>query len=132
MKPVSSGAQLRCVFGTSSSQLIVLPKGINFGTIPPAPAATIMDFLPVVNVPPFGSCLSPSHPLFPLILIGRPPPCVPLLTAPWLPMAPTITVLMMPILEETSILTCQLGGIITITQAGQETVKVTPESLTGG
>ena len=57
---VSSGAQMMCTFGAAPSALNVLPVGlVNAGG--PA-AATIMDNKPMVNIAPFGMCMSMANP----------------------------------------------------------------------
>ena len=60
-KQVVMGAMLKCSFGIAQSSLIVIPKGtptIIEGKL----AATIMDFAPIANIPPFGMCSSPANP----------------------------------------------------------------------
>ena len=57
---VCTGATLQCSFGTAPSTLAVLPQNkVNSTT----PAANVMDNVPVVNVPPFGTCSSTSNPV---------------------------------------------------------------------
>src|SRR5271166_5928577 len=48
------GAMMACSFGAAPASLIVLP--VNRTNAESAPAANIMDFKPIVNIPPFGMC----------------------------------------------------------------------------
>ena len=59
-KQVVNGAMLQCSFGMAPSSLVVLPtKMANVGGIP---AANIMDYVPIVNILPFGMCSSIANP----------------------------------------------------------------------
>jgi hypothetical protein len=49
---VNMGATLQCSFGAAPATLIVLP--VNKTTPDGPPTANIMDFKPIVNIPPFG------------------------------------------------------------------------------
>ena len=51
---------MMCTFGMAPSTLNVLP--IN-KTMAGAPAATIMDCAPMVNIPPFAMCMSIANPM---------------------------------------------------------------------
>ena len=58
-KTVTAGAMMKCSFGVAPSALIVTPENkLLVGT----PAATIMDNIPIKNIPPFGMCNCPSNP----------------------------------------------------------------------
>ena len=57
---VCMGAMMQCSFGVAPSSLVVLPTSQVMAGGPPA--ATIMDNAPIVNIPPFGMCNSPSNP----------------------------------------------------------------------
>jgi len=56
---VCHGALLACSFGVAPSSLMVLPT--NRVMTSSQPAATIMDHQPMVNIAPFGLCLSLSN-----------------------------------------------------------------------
>lgn len=124
---VTSGVMV-CSFGTAPSTLIALPKG------PPVvvsglPAATIMDHLPIANIPPFVMCSSPVNPVViaARILTKNPAqtaPCVPVTPAPWLIGSPTVIVNNFPTLNNTSKCMCVWGGVIQITFPGQMQVMV--------
>ncbi len=118
---VAMGAMLKCIFGLAPSTLIVIPKG------PPVmaenkPAATIMDFVPIANIPPFGMCNSPSNPMFiaaTAAALGTPTPvpCIPI-TTPWKPGAAKTKINNFPALTSASTCQCTWAGLITITNPG--------------
>ena len=123
---VCAGAVIQCSFGAAPSTLTVLPAtGVLAGT----PAATIMDFAPIVNVPPFGMCSSPSNPTViaattAAMGVLTPMPCVPMTVAPWVTGSPTVLIGNMPALNDSSKLVCAWAGIIQISFAGQTTVQI--------
>ena len=123
---VCAGAVIQCSFGAAPAALSVLPANrVLTGT----PAATIMDFAPIVNIPPFGMCSSPSNPTViaataAAMGVPTPAPCVPATAAPWTPGAPTVLIGNMPALNDSSKLTCMWGGMIQVSFAGQATVMV--------
>lgn len=117
-----NGAMLTCSFGMAPSTLTVLPvTGVTCGEMP---AATIMDFAPMVNIAPFGMCMSPANPTVAAATAAAlgvltPMPCVPAPPAPWIPGAPTVTIAGMPALDNTSTCMCMWAGVIAITMPGQ-------------
>ena len=118
---------MTCTFGVAPGSLIVLPT--NCVLTGGVPAATIMDNAPVVNIPPFGMCSSPSNPTVAAATAAAlgvltPMPCIPLIAAPWTPGAPTVLIGNMPALDSNSKLMCTWGGVISITTPGQFTVEV--------
>lgn len=119
-KYVCMGAMMQCSFGMAPSQLIV--------TVPlrpmiqNKPKATIMDFVPMVNIPPFGMCQSLSNPTVAsataaALGVLTPMPCVPAITAPWAPGGKEL-ISNMPALLENCKLMCMWGGNISITNPG--------------
>lgn len=123
---VCAGAVMQCSFGAAPATLAVLPAN---RTLTGTPAATIMDFAPIVNVPPFGMCSSPSNPTViaataAALGVLTPMPCVPVTPAPWVTGAPTVLIGNMPALNDSSKLTCAWAGIIQISFAGQATVQI--------
>lgn len=123
---VCMGASMMCSFGVAPSTLVVLPEN---RTLTGTPAANIMDFKPIVNVPPFGMCSSLANPTVAAATTAAlgvltPMPCVPLTTSPWAPGAPTVLIGNMPALDSNSKLMCNWGGVIQITNPGQTTVEV--------
>ncbi|MEM6283793.1 MAG: DUF4280 domain-containing protein [Chloroflexota bacterium] len=124
---VKMGAMLKCSFGVAPSTLIVTPE--NLTNAVKTPAATIMDNIPVKNIPPFGMCSAPTNPAViaataAALGVFTPAPCVPVTAAPWLPGSPTVLIKGKPALSNSSKLMCTWAGIITIVQAGQFTVNV--------
>lgn len=123
---VCMGAGLLCSFGVAPSTLVVLPANrVLTGT----PAATIMDYAPIVNVPPFGMCQSPSNPMVAAATAAAmgvltPMPCVPVTPAPWIVGSPTVLIGNMPALNNSSKLMCTWGGVIQITSPGQTNTMV--------
>ena len=124
---VCMGAVVQCSFGAASSSLVVLPQ--NRVTTNFMPAATIMDCIPFVNVLPFGMCTSLANPTVAAATttalgVLTPMTCVPVIPAPWTPGNPTVLIGGNPILNTTSKCSCAFGGVITVTDAGQQTVLV--------
>lgn len=118
---VVMGALMSCSFGVAPSSLVVLPTArvIAEGR----PAATIMDHIPIVNIPPFGMCSSPANPTVAAATAAAmgvltPMPCIPATAAPWVPGAPTVLIGQFPALNNTSQCMCTWGGVITISMAG--------------
>jgi len=123
---VTSGAVITCSFGIAPSALNVLP--IN-RTMAGAPAANIMDFVPMVNIPTFGMCMSIANPAVAsataaALGVLTPMPCIPVTTAPWTPGSATCMLGGMPALNNTSNCMCCWGGVISIGFPGQVTTNV--------
>ena len=119
-----NGATLRCSFGLAPGQLIVLP--INRVMTSSQPAATIMDYKPMVNIAPFGACMSIANPAVAAATAAAwgvltPQPCIPMTMAPWLPGATTVLLGNQPSLDNTCTLNCLWGGIIQVAVPGQFT-----------
>lgn len=122
---VTTGAMMMCTFGMAPSTLNVLPMN---KTMAGAPAATIMDCAPMVNIPPFGMCMSIANPTVAAATAAAlgvltPMPCIPV-TAPWTPGSATVMIGGMPALNNTSMCTCAWGGMIQIGFPGQVTTSV--------
>lgn len=125
---VTTGAMMMCSFGMTPSTLTVIPKG------PPVmvggpPAATIMDYLPIANIMPFGMCITPTNPAVATATTAAagvltPVPCVPVTTTPWAPGSPTTLIGNIPALTNLSTCMCMWGGVITITSPGSVPVAV--------
>lgn len=128
---VCNGATLKCAMAVPPgiSTMVVLP--INRMMTSNQPAANIMDHIPFLNIMPFGMCMSPTNPAFiaaTAAALGTPTPvpCTPATVAPWTPGAPTVLLGNMPVLNNTSLLTCALGGgpVISVIYPGQVTEMV--------
>ncbi|RVU44982.1 DUF4280 domain-containing protein [Rubrivivax rivuli] len=122
-KQVCMGAMMQCSMGMAPSSLVPTPKTVMTSGVM---AANIMDNIPIMNIPPFGMCQSPSNPVVAAATAAAlgvltPMPCVPATPAPWAPGAATVLVCGMPALNDSSKLTCIWGGSISINFAGQVT-----------
>lgn len=119
---VISTASLACTFGAAPSTLTVLP--VTGVTCSKLPAATIMDFAPMVNIAPFGMCVSPANPTVAAATAAAlgvltPMPCIPATTAPWTPGAVTVSYGEMAALDNASMCMCMWGGVISVVSPGQ-------------
>lgn len=122
---VCMGAMMQCSFGAAPSSLVVLPTNQVMAGGPLA--ATIMDNIPISNIPPFGMCSSPSNPTVAAATAAAlgvltPMPCVPVTAAPWAPGSPTVLIGNMPALNNSSKLMCSWGGVIQVVSPGEFTV----------
>ncbi|RKG81530.1 DUF4280 domain-containing protein [Corallococcus terminator] len=117
---VVSGALLQCTFGAAPSALSVLPAN---RVMSAAPSATMMDFVPAMNIPPFGMCQSPANPTVAAATAAAlgvltPMPCMPV-TTPWVPAASKVCIKGKPALTSDSSCTCAYGGVIKINVPAQ-------------
>ncbi|MGO8819172.1 MAG: DUF4280 domain-containing protein [Terriglobia bacterium] len=124
---VVEGAFLMCPFGVAPSPLSVTsdPTVTSSGL----PAATIMDFAPLVNIMPFGVCTTVSNPevaaaTAAALGVLTPMPCIPATVAPWIPGAVTVIKGGFPALDNTCKLMCMWGGVIEVTFPGQVTEMI--------
>ena len=110
-------AMLQCTCGAAPTPLTVTSQfqvliGNQF-------AATIMDFAPMANIKPFGPCT-----ILTSAASGVPTPCVPAAPAPWTPGAAKTLIGNFPALLQSDMLSCAVGGMISITNPGQQTTQV--------
>ena len=124
---VTMGATLQCSFGAIPSTLSVLP--VNRVMAGGVPAATIMDHIPIANIPPFGVCSSIANPTVAsataaALGVLTPMPCVPATPLPWVPGAVTVLTGGTPALDNNCKLMCLWAGVIQIVNPGQTTVMV--------
>lgn len=122
---ITMSAQLLCSFGVAPAVLSVLP--ISRVMIESKPAATIMDSLPMVNVPTFGMCMSLANPTVAAATAAAlgvltPMPCVPV-TTPWTPGASKTMIGGKPALTFGSTCTCSWGGAIQIITPATKTMS---------
>jgi hypothetical protein len=94
-----------------------------------APAANIQEFIPLVNIPSFTLCMSPSNPQVAAATAAAlgvltPQPCIPATAAPWAPGAAVTRIAGQLTLDNISTCTCLWGGVISVTYAGQSTHEV--------
>jgi hypothetical protein len=107
----------------------VIPKGVSIVMVNGLMAASIMDFVSMANILPFGMCSSIANPTVAAATAAAsgvltPMPCIPV-TTPWSPGAMQVKIGMFPALSNTSVCNCAWGGVIKITSPGQFTVNVT-------
>ncbi|BEP29017.1 DUF4280 domain-containing protein [Helicovermis profundi] len=123
---VVAGAQLQCSFGAAPSNLTVLPLN---KVLAGAPAANIMDNKPMVNILPFGTCMSLANPMVAAATAAAmgvltPQPCIPNVAAPWVPGSMTVLIGNQPALNNNSKAMCMWGGVIQILNPGQTKVMI--------
>ena len=124
---VAAGATLQCSFGVAPSALNVLPTNRTLAGGPPM--ATVMDHVPMVNVLPFGLCMSLANPTVAAATAAAlgvltPMPCLPVIPAPWVPGSPTVLCGNMPALTDSSLCMCAYAGVIKVLVPGQFTTIV--------
>lgn len=115
---VVSEAQMRCSCGLAPAALNVPPAGVAGQG---APVATVQNFIPMVNIPPFGMCTSSSNPEV-AAAEDAPQPCVPV-TQPWSQGAAKLQMSGLQPLTMDSKCNCQWGGEISFIDAGQAAVQ---------
>jgi hypothetical protein len=121
------GAMMMCTMGMAPSSLVVLPT--NKVLTSQVPDANIMDHIPMTNIMPFGMCTTPSNPQVAAATsaalgVLTPQPCIPNTTTPWTPGAPNVVISNLPALDNVSTCNCMWGGVITITDPGQQTKQI--------
>ena len=126
-KQVVNLAMTKCSMGMAPSTLMVLP--LNMVMCGNQPAANIMDFIPILNILPFGMCQSPANPMVAAATAAAlgvltPMPCMPVPTAPWAPGSPTVMLANFPALNDSSKCMCAWTGVIEITNPGQMTTDI--------
>lgn len=119
---VCMGAMMSCSFGMAPSSLLVLPK--NRVMTSKMPAANIMDNIPMLNILPFAMCQSMANPMVAgataaALGVLTPMPCIPVTVSPWSPGTPKTLIGNMPALNNSCMLNCMWGGVISISQPGQ-------------
>jgi len=119
------GAVLTCTFGAAPSVLSVVVPTVTAGS---PPAANILDAAPMVNIMPFGMCMTPSNPAVAAATAAAlgvltPMPCIPV-TQVWAPGAPTVMLRGAPVADASCMCMCSWGGVITPTFPGQVIVDV--------
>ena len=119
---VTLGAMMTCTFGMAPSSLVVLPARTKM--LSNVPRANIMDYAPMVNIMPFGMCNTLSNPTVASATAAAmgvltPMPCIPAITAPWMPGNPQCLIQGQPALTRNSQCICMWGGVIKFTTDGQ-------------
>ena len=116
---VCMGAMMQCSFGMAPSSLVVIPAAPtkNMTFTDQMPDANIMDHIPMVNIMPFGMCMSIANPMVAsataaALGVLTPMPCIPATPSPWVPGAATVMLGNRPTLDNVSQLMCIWGGVI--------------------
>jgi len=127
---VCNGAQMMCSFGLAPSALVVLPVG-KFTFTDQQPDANIMDHVPMMNIMPFGMCISMANPQVAAATAAAlgvltPQPCIPVTPSPWVPgaVSPMVQLGNQPSLDNVSTLMCNWAGVITFVTPGEFTVMI--------
>jgi Domain of unknown function (DUF4280) len=123
---VVNAAKTACTMSAKPSQLVVLSTRQR--TAGGQPAASIQDHVPIVNIVPFGPCMSPLFPPTAAATAASsgmltPAPCLPNIITPWAPGSAVVTIANQPALRQTDTCQCAWGGTITITDPGQTIVS---------
>ncbi len=106
---VVEGATLKCSLGSQTCKLKLLPVGHGV-YIRGKKQANVGDKKPMLNIAPFGNCLMASPP----------PPCIPSVVMDWINGKMNVDVESKNALLDTSMAFCARGGVITITDDGQQ------------
>ena len=120
--PVVQTALCMCSFGVAPCPLMVSSQQTVM--VSNMLQATIMDN----KFPTFGMCSNLANPTVAAATsaamgVLTPMPCVPAIVAPWVPGAPTVLVGGKPLLNNTSKLMCNYGGIIQVNMTPALTVQ---------
>lgn len=123
---VTTGAIAQCTMGAAPGPLTFVPEGPPV-TTPATQVGTIMDIIPMVNIPSFGVCISLANPSVAAATSAAlgaltPMPCVPVPAGPWAPGSPTTLVNGKPMLTQTCMVQCAWGGTIAIASPAQAIV----------
>jgi hypothetical protein len=132
MPVVVSGAMCKCSCGTTPSSLVFLPKSPIF--ISGLTAGTIVDFISMLNIMPFGMCSIITNPVVATataaataaalgVFTLTPMPCVPAVSAPWIAINPKAMIMSIPLITHESQCVCMWGGSISIVSPGQFVVS---------
>lgn len=110
------GATLHCSLGVTTSHLVVVAG--HGGSVEGKPLASVRDHRPLLNILPFGMCISAQNPAV-ARAAGAPVPCIPNTLSPWVVGSPTVLVGKQPCLDNGARLVCTWGGIIEVIDSGQ-------------
>ena len=125
-KQVCAGAKLQCAFGNSPSILqLVPPLQVQSQQ---RQTATVQDSQPIVNIQSFGMCSSLSNPQVAAATsaaqgVLTPQPCLPAPAGPWQPGSITVRISGQPALTMNSTCQCNWGGVVSISESGQQSVN---------
>ncbi|MEM9544081.1 MAG: DUF4280 domain-containing protein [Cyanobacteria bacterium P01_E01_bin.42] len=116
------GGVITCSMGTAPSALITTSNSTVSASY--IPAATVMDYAPISNIPTFVLCKSTTNPTTiaataaasGVYTMGA---CIPATSSPWSPGATKTKINNISVLTDSSKCTCSYGGSVSITYAGQ-------------
>lgn len=122
---VANTATIQCSFGAAPGTLMITPDNAVLSGV--MPLATIMDYVPMKNIMPFGVCSSMANPQVAsataaALGVLTPMPCVPNTVAPWVPPIPTVIIKTFPVFDNTAKCMCAWGGVIQVVNPGQTVV----------
>jgi hypothetical protein len=128
-KFLATGATLQCTMGAAPSVFTAQPLPDAPMTLGSMAAATITEFIPMMNIMPFGVCQSPANPMVAAATAAAmgvltPMPCIPNVVAPWAPPSACATLNQLPLATAESTCTCAWGGTISVqmpTQGPEDT-----------
>jgi hypothetical protein len=88
-------------------------------TLGSLPAATIMEFVPMMNIMPFAMCMSPANPMVAAATAAAmgvltPMPCIPNTVAPWAPPSVVVSSNGIPLATVQSTCMCAWAGMISV------------------
>jgi hypothetical protein len=126
-KLVVHGATLTCSEGLAPATLAVTVQAPVQGAS--VPGATIMDYVPMSNIPGFGMCKIQSNPAVAAATAAAlgtptPAPCVPATTSPWTSAAIHVKLAELAALTSDSTCMCSYGGRISVIDPGQGGVEI--------
>lgn len=121
---VTMGATLQCSMGLAPASLVVMPNRLKSST--GMPVANIDDHK-LANIATFGLCQSLSNPTVASATssaggVLTPMPCVPSITAPWMPGSAKVTIANRPALMKSDTCACAYAGTVTVASPGQVAV----------
>lgn len=102
-----------CDMGVAPSALIVEPLGVFANDLP---VGTMVDVIPMVNIPPFVLCHSPANPMVIALTaaalgVPTPAPCIPAPVSPWISPS-NVLIDGIPVLTEGATCMCAWAGTI--------------------
>ena len=109
---VTEGAVMMCDMGDAPMALTVTSQVVE--SIDGLLVATVMDCVPMDNIPPFGTCTVLTS-----VALGVPTPCVPAPTGPWSPGSLVSSIDGLKVLTAPGLCQCGVGGSITISEPGE-------------
>ena len=119
---VVEGATLKFSFGSSSSKLMIPMKHEIY--IKGKTQGNMMDYIPMVNISPFGMCSSLANPTVASATAAsggvlQKMPCIPSIVSPWICCKMDVLIDKFPAILSSSKLMCMWCGVIKVEDDGQ-------------